>query len=113
MEPKQIIEKLNAIGVCYEYESSPHLDEDGCFELALMSNESDDGQCGDSSCCTKGEGTPDDYNEIASAVGELGCEIVDFGSASWEGYSCYTPDPGGIRRIKVRKITLNLTQDIR
>lgn len=103
MEPEQIIEELSRLGICYSHESSCHIDEDDCFELALISNE-ETYSCGDTDCCgTPEEGTPDNYIEIERSLLELGCEIVDFGSAAWEGYSCYTLDPGGIRRIKVRK----------
>ena len=99
--PEHVIATLDALYVVYGYESSPHLDEDNCFELVLVSGEVH-ADCGERDCCTGDPGTPDDYAEISSQLAELGCELVDFGSASWEGYSCYTPDPGGVRRIKVR-----------
>lgn len=79
-----------------EYESSWALDEDGCFELCVMSQLN----------CYEQDPHPEmeamEHRLLMQACKSSGIEVVGSNAATWEGWSDYTPDPGNCRRLRVR-----------
>jgi hypothetical protein len=94
----ELCQKLSALGFNpNEYESSVSLDENGCFELCMMSDFHDND--------IDGLNPEDDETEgrlIRQTLNELGYDVLADSGSHFEGYSSWTPEPGDCRRLSVR-----------